>query len=207
MLISYIISSLSIHEDKPFVGLSKYHKQRERKRRKHILNQKGKPLSTSMNSACEPYELTVWVSILNPGNKQVQISWSVESSDSALTQSSPFFVSHGSIYNQEHCFDKTVCHRFTLNDNSITFPFQNEEDNIKSIIVSINGLTALEITEQTLTSLSFKFGQCESISKNDVFLSPDTTKNEPERSQSPSPAPSSRLRYTYDHEPMISSLV
>ena len=109
-----------------------------------------------MNSACEPYELTVWVSILNPGNKQVQISWSVESSDSALTQSSPFFVSHGSIYNQEHCFDETLCHRFTLNDNSITFPFQNEEDNIKSIIVSINGLTALEITEQTLTSVEFQ---------------------------------------------------
>ena len=189
-------SNTNVHEDNPFRGSSKSdEKAHKRNRRRRLYN-----LSTSFNSACEPDELSFGMFLQTAGKKQAKISWSVESSDGAVTQSSPLVVSHASVYNQELCFDEMICHRFTLNDTSTpTFPFQNE-DGVTSIRISINGLTVLESPEHTLSSFSFKFGQCESMSsKSDVYPSP-TIDTEPEISQSPSPAPSSRLRSAHAHE-------
>ena len=110
-----------------------------------------------MNFICEPDELAFGISILSAGNKKAKIAWSVESSDGAVTQNSPLVISHASVCNLVLCFDETVCHHFTMNDTSTTFPLQTA-DSITFIGISINGLTVLENPEHTLTSFSFIFG-------------------------------------------------
>ena len=146
-------------------SLKETHKRNHRTRLLHNLNQNRNyhHLSTSLNSSCQPGELAFEISIQSDGN--AKMSWSVTSADNTeTTQSSPLFVSHASIYNQELCFDEKICHHFKMNgaSSSNTSSLQNKDSSgFTSTRISINGFTVLENPRHTLTSFNFKFGQCE----------------------------------------------